>query len=136
MDAFYQEYVSGDSTLKSLVKALSAENSSYKLVQMAEPLTAEYLKNVGYDIAKPDRHIRRILGSAVLGCSQHEIVPIYETFDIVAALAKELNRPAAEVDYILWSYCANGHGEICTVKNPKCAICVANNCCNHQKGEN
>lgn len=103
---------------------------------MAEPLTAEYLKNVGYDIAKPDRHIRRILGSTALGCSNHEIVPIFEAFDIVAALAKELNRPAAEVDYILWSYCANGHGEICTVKNPKCAICVANNCCNHQKGEN
>lgn len=136
VDAFYQEYIGGDSTLKSLVKALSAENSSYKLAQMAEPLTAEYLKNVGYDIAKPDRHIRRILGSTALGCSNHEIVPIFEAFDIVAALAKELNRPAAEVDYILWSYCANGHGEICTVKNPKCAICVANNCCNHQKGEN
>ena len=136
VDAFYQEYIGGDSTLKSLVKALSAENSDYKLAQMGEPLTAEYLKNVGYDIAKPDRHIRRILGSTALGCSNHEIVPIFEAFDIVAALAKELNRPAAEVDYVLWSYCANGYGEICTAKNPKCAICVANNCCNHQEGEN
>ena len=136
VDAFYQEYVSGDSTLKSLVKALSAENSSYKLVQMAEPLTAEYLKNVGYDIAKPDRHIRRILGSAVLGCSQHEIVPIYETFDIVAALAKELNRPAAEVDYILWSYCANRYGEICTAKNPKCKLCVVKKYCNMEVTNN
>lgn len=136
VDAFYQEYIGGDSTLKSLVKALSAENSDYKLAQMGEALIAEYLKNVGYDLAKPDRHIRRILGSKALGCSQHEIVPIFEAFDIVAALAKELNRPAAEVDYILWSYCANGYGEICTAKNPKCDICVANNCCNHQEGEN
>ena len=136
VDAFYQEYIGGDSTLKSLVKALSAENSDYKLAQMGEALVAEYLKNVGYDLAKPDRHIRRILGSTALGCSNHEIVPIFDTFDIVAALAKELNRPAAEVDYILWSYCANGYGEICTAKNPKCDICVANNCCNHQEGEN
>ena len=135
VDAFYQKYTSEDSTLKSLVKALSAENSDYKLAQMGEALVAEYLKNVGYDIAKPDRHIRRILGSTALGCSTYETVPIFEAFDIVAALSKELNRPAAEVDYILWSYCANGYGEICTAKNPKCNICVANNCCNHQEGE-
>ena len=84
-------------------------------------------KNVGYDIAKPDRHIRRILGSKALGCSTHEVVPIFETFDIVAALAQEMNRPAAEVDYILWAYCAKGYGAICTVKNPKCKLCVVKN---------
>lgn len=132
VDAFYQKYISEDSTLKSLVKVLSAENSGYKLAQMGEALVAEYLKNVGYDIAKPDRHIRRILGSAALSCSQHEIVPIFETFDIVEALAKELNRPAAEVDYILWSYCANGYGEICTAKNPKCGLCAAHEFCSKQ----
>lgn len=136
VDAFYQKYTVEDPTLKTLVKALSSENSNYKLAQMGEALVAEYLKNVGYDIAKPDRHIRRILGSTALGCSQHEIVPIFEAFDIVAALAQEMNRPAAEVDYILWAYCAKGYGEICTVKNPKCGICVANNCCNSQKGAN
>lgn len=136
VDTFYQKYVSDDSTLKTLVKALSAENSDCKQAQMGEALVAEYLKNVGYDIAKPDRHIRRILGSKALGCSTHETVPIFEAFDIVAALAKEMNRPAAEVDYILWSYCAKGYGEICTAKNPKCDICVANNCCNSQEGAN
>lgn len=125
IDAFYQEFIGHDPTLKTLVKALSAPHSDYKLAQMGEALVAEYLKNAGYDMAKPDRHIRRILGSRILGCSTHEIVPIFEAFDIVATLAKELNRPAAEVDYILWSYCANGYGAICTSKNPKCGICVA-----------
>lgn len=136
VDAFYQKYTVEDPTLKTLVKALSSENSNYKLAQMGEALVAEYLKNVGYDIAKPDRHIRRILGSTALGCSTHEVVPIFETFDIVASLAQEMNRPVAEVDYILWAYCAKGYGEICTIKNPKCDICVANNCCNHQEGAN
>lgn len=130
IDAFYQKYTTEDPTLKSLIKVLSSENSDYKLAQMGEALVAEYLKNVGYDIAKPDRHIRRILGSKALGCSTHETAPIFETFDIVAALAQEMNRPAAEVDYILWAYCAKGYGEICTVKNPKCGICVTHNNCN------
>jgi len=136
VDAFYQKYITGDSTLKTLVKALSAPHSEHKLAQMGEALVAEYLKNVGYDIAKPDRHIRRILGANALGCSTHEIAPIFETFDIVAAIGKELDRPTAEVDYILWSYCANGYGEICTAKNPKCDICVAEKCCRSQKGAN
>ena len=136
IDAFYQKIIDDDSTLKTLVKALSAPHSDHKLAQMGEALVAEYLKNVGYDIAKPDRHIRRMLGNKILGCSTHEVVPIFEALDIVAALAKELNRPAAEVDYILWSYCANGYGEICTAKNPKCAICVANACCGNLRGGN
>lgn len=129
IDAFYQKFIADDPTLKTLVKALSAPHSDCKLAQMGEALTAEYLKNVGYDLAKPDRHIRRILGSKVLGCSTHEVVPIFEALDIVAALARELDWPAAEVDYILWSYCASGYGEICTSKNPKCDICVANQDC-------
>ena len=136
IDAFYQKIIDDDSTLKTLVKALSAPHSDHKLAQMGEALAAEYLKNVGYDIAKPDRHIRRILGNKILGCSTHEVVPIFEALDIVVALAKELDRPAAEVDYILWSYCANGYGEICTAKNPKCNICVANACCGNLRGGN
>ncbi len=82
------------------------------------------LKNVGYDIAKPDRHIRRILGRNILDCSEHENAPVYEAIDIVAAIARQLNRPAAEVDYILWAYCAKNYGEICTKNNPHCDRCV------------
>lgn len=129
IDTFYQESIARDATLKDLVKLLSSSNSNHKLAQMGEPLTAEYLKNDGYDIAKPDRHICRILGSEVLGCSDHETVPIFDALDIVAAIAREVNRSVAEVDHILWSYCANGYGEICTAKNPKCNICAAKTYC-------
>ena len=83
----------------------------------------------GDDISKPDRHIRRILGSKYLGCSESEIVPIYEAFDIVAEIAAELGKPVAEVDYILWSYCANGYGEVCTLNKPKCEKCVVKEYC-------
>lgn len=99
---------------------------------MGEALTAEYLRNVGYDISKPDRHIRRILGSKYLGCSECEIVPIFEAFDIVAEIAEELNKSVAEVDYILWSYCAKDYGEICTKNKPKCDICAIKCYCNKE----
>lgn len=128
IDKFYQKFIDTDPTLKALVKVLSAEGKPHKYAQMGEALTAEYLKNVGYDIAKPDRHIRRILGSNILGCSDSEIAPIYEAFDIVAEIAKATGKRIAEVDYILWSYCANGYGEICTVNKTKCNKCVATIC--------
>lgn len=129
IDSYYQKFIDKDTTLKTLVKQLSDPQSEDKLAEMAEALVAEYLKNVGYDIAKPDRHIRRILGSKILGCSEYEEVPVYEAFDIVAEIAQEMNKPVAEVDYILWSYCADGYGEICTVSKPECNKCVANECC-------
>lgn len=130
VDDFYQHFINADTSLNTLVLVLSANDSKYKYAQMGEALIAEYLKNVGYDIAKPDRHIRRILGSKVLGCSDNEIVQIYEAFDLVAEIAKATGKQIAEVDYILWSYCANGYGEICTVNKPKCDICVVEHCKN------
>lgn len=124
IDKFYQSQIGMDKSLKPLVRILSANGGKYKYAQMGEALIAEYLRNVGYDIAKPDRHIRRVLGSNILGCSDRKITPVYETFDIIAEIAKATKKHVAEVDYILWSYCANGYGEICTVKKPKCNYCV------------
>ncbi len=128
IDNFYKQFIDTDSTAKTLVKVLSAEGKPHKFAQLREALVAEYLRNVGYDIAKPDRHIRRILGSDILGCSDKQEVPIYEAFDIVKAIADELGKRTAEVDYILWSYCANGYGAVCTKDKPKCDNCIVNQC--------
>lgn len=129
IDNFYQSIINTDSTMKTLVKELSVVGKPHKFAQLGEALTAEYLKNVGYDIGKPDRHICRILGSEYLGCSLRKYAAPYEAIDIIADIAKSLNKPAAEVDYILWAYCANGFGEVCTLKNPKCQSCVAKQIC-------
>lgn len=125
VDDFYMEILVKDRTKKTLVKELSSSESPHKFIQFGGALVAEYLKNVGYDIAKPDRHICRILGRNILDCSEHENVSAYEAIDIVAAIARQLNRPAAEVDYILWAYCAKDYGEICTKNKPHCDRCVA-----------
>lgn len=129
IDLYYQRFINGNTGIIALVKALSMPKSKDKMAQMGEALVAEYLRNVGYDIAKPDRHIRRILGSEYLGCSKHKYVPVYEAFSIVDEIAKESGLPAAQVDYILWSYCAKGYGNVCTVRNPHCGICVVSKSC-------
>jgi len=129
VDEYYQNLINEDGSLKKLVRSLSEYNSKDKMGEMGVALVAEYLRNVGYDLPKPDRHIRRILGNKILACSEKKIVPEFEVFDIIAELSKELGMPAAEVDYILWTYCADKYGEICTVSDPKCDTCVTKEYC-------
>lgn len=124
VDTYYQKFIEIDQTLKTLITALSASDSKDKMVQMDIALVCEYLRNVGYDIPKPDRHICRILGSEYLAFSSEPTVPFMEAFDLVAELAKKTGKPVAEVDYILWSYCADGYGAVCTKREPKCEECV------------
>lgn len=133
IDICYKKYIDVDNTLKMLIIMLSSPSSQLKMHQMGEALVAEYLRNVGYDIAKPDRHIRRILGCEYLGCSDNKLVPVFETMDIIKKIADYLGKNVAEIDYILWSYCAKGYGEICTLKNQKCEMCVAKKYCNYFK---
>jgi hypothetical protein len=44
------------------------------LRQMRIPLVAEYLKNAGYDLPKPDTHVTRILSKPYLGFSEKDRV--------------------------------------------------------------
>lgn len=133
IDCYYEKFITEGCNMTCLVRQLSANDSKDKLSQMGVALVCEYLKNVGYDIAKPDRHIRRILGSKALSCSEKETANIYESIDIVAKIAAAMDKPAAEVDYILWAYCASGFGEICTVQNAKCFECIVNDVCKKEQ---
>lgn len=133
IDTYYQQFIKKDNSLKTLIAALSESESKEKMAQMDIALVCEYLRNVGYDIPKPDRHICRILGSEYLAFSEKEKVPPFEAFDIVVKLAELTGKCIAEVDYILWSYCANGYGEVCTLTRVVCDICVAKKYCGKTK---
>lgn len=124
VDNYYQTFIDKDNTKKTLVKQLADPKSDDKFSQMSYALVSEYLKNVGHSIAKPDRHMREILGSERLACSEFTNAAVFEVFDIVNAIADECNKEPAEVDYIMWAYCAKGYGDICKHK-PKCKDCVA-----------
>lgn len=131
IDTYYKKFINIDNTLKTLVVVLSTVGSINKLDQMDIALVCEYLRNVGHDIPKPDRHIRRILGSEYLALSDKKDVPPFEAFDLVVELAEIMDKPAAEVDYILWSYCAKGYGEVCKKTDSPCESeeCVAKSYC-------
>ena len=133
IDICYRKYIDVDNTLKILITLLSCPNSQLKMNQMGEALVAEYLRNVGYDIAKPDRHIRRILGRGHLGCSGNEIVPVFEAMDIIKEIADYMGKSVAEIDYILWAYCAKGYGEVCTSRYLKCGRCAIKEYCNREE---
>ncbi len=133
IDTYYRKFIEIDKTQYTLVLLLSNKDSRDKLSQMDIALVCEYLRNVGYDIPKPDRHIRRILGSDTLAFSSNPTAMPLEVFEIISKLANALNKSIAEVDYILWTYCAKGYGEICTVNKPKCEICEAQKYCKKEK---
>lgn len=129
IDSYYQTFIEKDPTVQLLIKTLSDSKSKDKMVQLGVALTAEYLRNVGYDIAKPDRHTRRVVGADILTCSSNKIAGTSETMDIISQIAKELKIGVAETDYIMWAYCAKEYGEICTAKKPNCNKCVTKKYC-------
>ncbi len=140
VDNYYQKYVQTGidrhlvAPARPLIKTLSEMKGDDKLEQFGIPLVCEYLRNVGYDIPKPDTHTRRILGSDNLGFSTSKEVSEYKTIEIICEIAKAAKRSVAETDYILWSYCSDGYGQICKKEYPKCDICVAVGLCKkHEK---
>jgi thermostable 8-oxoguanine DNA glycosylase len=130
VDNYYQTLVNENDSYKALITALSNSKSNDKMLQLDIALTCEYLRNVGYNLPKPDRHLCRILGSEYLGLSKNGEAKPFEVIDIINEVSSKINKPATEIDYIIWSYCANGYGEICTKKHKHCDICKLNNICN------
>lgn len=61
------------------------------------PVTAYHLaKNLGFDVAKPDRHLQRL--AVLLGFT--------DAHSLCGELSAVTGHPRASVDLILWRYCA------------------------------
>ena len=137
VEKIIKEYGSMDAFLTSkpqreIVKLLSDSGSKYKIKQMGPALAWEYLRNVGVDGAKPDVHMKRILGCERLGISRKAEASDDEVLDAIEDLSKQTGFWMAEIDYLFWAYCATGKGEICTA-NPRCSKCVIRDYCNKSK---
>jgi hypothetical protein len=135
IDAYMEKTIRARNRTRDLVLALSNPHTPYKLKEMGEPLVWEYIRNVGFDGAKPDTHLRRFLGRARMGTSKHEEATISEVLIQVEQLAKEAGLSLAAVDTIIWTYCADSnqsYGEVCTadVKASVCAHCAVRTWCN------
>lgn len=111
--------------LSDVIKNLSQSGKDYKLKCMGIPLVCEYLKGVGVEVIKPDSLLCRLLGR--LGYSQKTPATPWEAIDICKEIGTEYGLSQAEVDTILWQYCARGKFEVCT-DDPKCSLCGVKNC--------
>lgn len=106
----------------SIVEKLSDGASSYKLKMLGEALVWEYLKRVGIDAVKPDTHLRRFLGAERMGIGVDCIATIGSVNEQVEIMTKETGMTKTEIDFLIWSFCADGYGAICT-SAPHCSIC-------------
>ena len=113
------------------VRQLCLDKSEYKLKRMGEALVWEYIRNVGIDGIKPDSHICEFFGGDRMGAGNHSPATVQEAINTANALSEETRMPLAEIDAIIWSYCADGYGEICTSK-PRCTECVIREHCRKQ----
>lgn len=111
-----------------ILKDLSSGN--LKLFGMKRTLVAEYLRNVGVDFAKPDSHLSHILGKDCLNYIKNDNPT--EIIKLVEKISHITNYSQVEIDSLLWHFCADNYGEVCT-SNPKCNICPINKYCNKRK---
>ena len=137
MQAIAEEFGSMDAFVTSapaqqIVELLSSGKSKYKIAMLGEALAWEYIRNVGIDGCKPDTHLRRFLGNDRMGNASESIASINETIQQIEALATETNLPLSSIDNIIWSYCADGYGEICTA-TPHCEKCVVRSNCKNSR---
>lgn len=139
MEKIVDDYGSMDAFITSepayrIVRKLSHYRSQYKIKMLGEALAWEYIRNVGIDACKPDTHLRRFLGNARMGYAHASVASVEEVVAQVELIAKENDIPQSVIDNVIWSYCADGYGQICTA-TPKCDMCVISGFCNFSKQE-
>ena len=132
------EYGSVDAFITSepadvIALKLSKGSSPYKIKRFGEALAWEYLRTMGIDGAKPDTHLRRFLGSNRMGTGLNDPATVKDVREQVEVLSQKTGLLKAEIDNIIWSFCADGYGEVCTA-TPHCDICPIKEFCNNEKG--
>lgn len=137
LESIEKEYGSVDLFVLSapaheIVQMLSKKNSKYKLKMLGEALVWEYLRNVGIDGAKPDVHLCRFFSGSRMGNGNHTPATAREVYNSVCELSKVTGLSMIEIDNYIWSYCADGFGEICTLV-PRCGICEIRQQCNYTR---
>ncbi len=93
--------------------------NKYKLPAFGVPLAAEALKNLGFDVAKPDRHILRAMRSFGLvhfnrwsdrSKNKPPTIPtrseLYKTMASVEEIAVNAGKHVGFVDNAIWLLCA------------------------------
>jgi len=117
VDAYFTHLFNMHRSADELALALGSSRG-YKLRGFGVPLAAEALRNLGYNLAKPDRHILRAVGIWEMvkfekwpDKSKHKapMASVHElrlTMDAIHRLAAVSNRSTSETDTTIWYACA------------------------------
>jgi endonuclease III len=115
---------------KTSIRAVVFEISSgkYKLQQVGPALAYEYLRHVGIRVAKPDTHVRRVLGSTRLALLDTPMPPEISVVGIIEELATTVSINPSYLDTLLWLFCAKSYAAICG-SEPECIKCELSRYC-------
>ena len=115
---FFTSLVEETGDPKAAVMALGSYGSPRKLPSLGIPIAAEAMRNLGYDVVKPDRHICRAAGSFGLvefrkwpdrsGTKPPEAAPeeLLATMVQMERFAKEVGERPTFLDNAVWLLCA------------------------------
>lgn len=120
----------GHAPASDIVQKLSKAGSIYKLRMIGEALAWEYLRNMGIDAAKPERHLRRFLSADRMGTGTEIPATVNDVNEQINSLAEETGLMKSEIDNLIWEFCAEGYGEICTA-DPRCEECPIREYCKY-----
>ena len=109
-----------------IAEKLSKNSSPYKIKRFGTALAWEYLRTMGIDGAKPDTHLRRFLGSGRMGTGLNDPATINDVREQIEVLSQQTGMLKAEIDNIIWSFCADGYG-------PHCDICPIKEFCKYER---
>lgn len=127
IDDYYNSLCCSGNIEDKIILVLQLSKKEYKIKEFGIPLVCEYIKGMGIDIVKPDRHVCRILmrmGYVSTSLAKKDNRLYLETIRVCDDIAKSYGITNAEVDTILWQYCADGYAEICS-SMPNCKKCAA-----------
>lgn len=118
-DSFFDGVIarSGGDIIEAVV-LLGTQGSVFKLPGMGIPLAAEAMKNIGYEVAKPDRHICRALGCwglvkfrrplSLLGTKAPEAnsAELISTMRAMERFATLISVSPSYLDQVIWLLCS------------------------------
>lgn len=136
LDYFEKKFGDVDAPMQMAVEnplevlwVLSDKKSNLKLKGVAVALAAQYMKNMGIDLVKPDIHLRRIIQR--FGWTSWYPDEM-ETIRICKQVAEQYKVTQLEVGTTLWQWCAVGYLRICG-EQPRCSECPASISCYHAR---
>ena len=113
---------------EKIVKMISRNASPYKMKMIGPALAWEYIRNIGIDGAKPDTHLRRFFGADRMGVGKKSPATIKEVEEQVEYLSEKTGMTSVEIDNLIWSFCSDGFGAVCTA-TPHCINCPVREWC-------